>query len=113
MEAIIAGQCHVAIVNSYYFGRLQRNIPDAPLALFWPNQDGRGVHINVSGGGITRHAKNPDGARALREWLASEAAQLPLAAVNQEAHAHPTVGVSDQVGAGARFRADNRNGGLE
>lgn len=109
MEAIIAGQCDVAIVNSYYFGRLQRNNPDAPLALFWPNQDGRGVHINVSGGGITRHAKNPDGARALLEWLASEDAQFQFAEVNQEYPANPNVGVSEQVAAWGEFRADNIN----
>lgn len=109
MEAIAAGQCDVAIVNSYYFGRLQRANPDIPLALFWANQDGRGVHINVSGGGITRHAKNPDGARALLEWLASEDAQYQFAEVNQEYPANPSVDVSDEITAWGEFRADEIN----
>jgi iron(III) transport system substrate-binding protein len=109
MEAVVAGQCDVAIVNTYYFGRLQRANPDIPLALFWPNQDGRGVHINVSGGGITRHAKNPEGARALLEWLASEGAQYQFAEVNQEYPANPSVGVSEEVAAWGDFRADEIN----
>ncbi|MDQ2076086.1 extracellular solute-binding protein [Marinimicrobium sp. ABcell2] len=109
MEAIAAGQCDVAIVNTYYFGRLQRSNPEIPLALFWPNQDGRGVHINVSGGGITRHAKNPDGARALLEWLAGEQAQYQFAEVNQEYPANPRVDVSEEVAAWGDFRADDVN----
>nr|WP_258867932.1 extracellular solute-binding protein [Alkalilimnicola ehrlichii] len=60
MRAVAAGQCDVAIVNTYYFGRLQRENPDIPLALYWANQEAEGVHVNVSGAGITRHAKNPE-----------------------------------------------------
>ena len=57
MEAIIAGQCDVGIVNTYYFGRLQDGNPGLPLKLFWPNQADRGVHINISGAGGVRNSK--------------------------------------------------------
>ena len=76
MQAVLAGQCDVTLVNTYYFGRLLDKNPDAKLAIFWPNQAesgaaGRGVHVNISGAGITRHAKNPAAAQKLLEWLAS------------------------------------------
>ena len=58
MEAIAAGQCDVGIVNTYYYGRLMKKQPDLKLALFWSNQKDRGVHVNVSGAGVTAHAKH-------------------------------------------------------
>ena len=56
MDAILAGQCDVGLVNTYYFGRLIEKNPDAPLKLYWANQDTSGVHVNVSGAGITHNA---------------------------------------------------------
>jgi iron(III) transport system substrate-binding protein len=47
MKAIAAGQCDVGIVNTYYYGRLMKKTPDTKLALFWPNQNDRGVHVNM------------------------------------------------------------------
>jgi iron(III) transport system substrate-binding protein len=107
MEAILAGQCDVGIVNTYYFGRMQRASPDMALALFWPNQEDRGVHINISGGGVVRNAKQPAAARALLEWLSSPAAQGQFAEVNQEYPANPTVSPSAEVAAWGDFRADD------
>src|SRR5690606_14692969 len=62
MEAIVAGQCDVGIVNTYYFGRMQRDNPDMPLKLFWANQgEGEsGMHVNISGAGVTAHAPHPE-----------------------------------------------------
>jgi len=88
MEAVAAGQCDVTLVNTYYFGRLMEKSPSLPLAIFWPNQNLKskdaGVHVNISGAGITRHAKNPAGAIKLLEWLSSEKAQNLYADVNLE-----------------------------
>ena len=88
MEAVAAGQCDVTLVNTYYFGRLIEKSPTLPLAIFWPNQNLKssdaGVHVNVSGAGITKHAKNPAGAIRLLEWLSSEKAQNLYADVNLE-----------------------------
>ncbi|MDH3767449.1 MAG: extracellular solute-binding protein, partial [Gammaproteobacteria bacterium] len=84
IEAIVAGQCDVGIVNTYYFGRLQKKDPAIPIALFWPNQQGSGVHVNVSGAGIVKFADNRPGALKLLEWLSSETAQAEFAALNLE-----------------------------
>lgn len=106
MEAIAAGQCDVGIVNTYYFGRLQREQPEIALALFWPNQEGRGVHVNISGAGVTKHAKNPEQAQKLLEWLASEEAQYKFAEVNEEYPVNPKVKPSPLVQSWGEFKAD-------
>ncbi|NVL28975.1 extracellular solute-binding protein, partial [Pseudomonas syringae pv. actinidiae] len=59
LEAINAGQCDVGIVNTYYYGRLHKQNPDLAVKLFWPNQADRGVHVNLSGIGLTKHAPHP------------------------------------------------------
>jgi iron(III) transport system substrate-binding protein len=85
MRAILAGQCDVGIVNTYYYGRLMANEPTSPLSLHWPNQGtSYGVHINISGAGITKHSKNKEAAQAFLEWLASAEAQQSFAQVNLE-----------------------------
>ena len=62
LKAVAAGQCDVTIVNTYYLGRLLTEQPELPLKIFWPDQgEGEGgVHVNVSGAGVTRHAPNPE-----------------------------------------------------
>lgn len=106
MEAVAAGQCDVTIVNTYYFGRLQAQKPDIPLAIFWPNQDDRGVHVNISGAGITKHAKNPKAAQKLLEWLSSREAQFKFAELNQEYPVHEEVKPTASVVAWGDFKAD-------
>lgn len=106
MEAVIAGVCDVALVNTYYFGRLKDQQPDAPIDIFWANQNGRGVHVNVSGAGVTRHAKNPEGAIALLEWLSSSAAQESFAGLNKEYPVNPNVDAVPEVAAWGEFQSD-------
>jgi len=106
MEAVAAGQCDATVVNTYYFGRLMKKQPEIALALFWPNQDGRGVHVNISGAGITKHAKQPKAALALLEWLASAEAQGQFAEVNQEYPVNAAVTPSAEVQAWGDFKAD-------
>ena len=110
MEAIVAGQCDVGIVNTYYFGRLQeRDGDDTPLALFWPNQDAEGVHLNVSGAGITRHASNPEAALQLLEWLSGEEAQQMFGALNMEYPVRPDTEWTERVSSWGEFRGDDIN----
>ncbi len=109
MQAVTAGQCDVAIVNTYYFGRLQKDEPGVKLALFWPNQDSSGVHINVSGAGVTKHAKHPAAAQKLLEWLSSEAAQGDFAGNNMEYPVNPRVAADATVSAWGTFKADTLN----
>ncbi len=95
MEAVAAGLCDVTLVNTYYFGRLMAKKPNLPLAIFWPNQNlknkAAGVHVNVSGAGVTKYAKHPNEARQLLEWLSSEKAQNLYADVNLEYPANPAI----------------------
>jgi len=109
MQAIAAGQCDVGIVNTYYFGRLQKKDPNINLALFWPNQDSTGVHVNISGAGITKHAKNRDAAIKLLEWLSSEEAQQQFAALNMEYPVNPAVAADSVVAAWGDFKGDDLN----
>ena len=106
LEAVIAGQCDLALVNTYYFGRMQVEKPDIPLAIFWPNQSDRGVHVNISGAGLTKHAKNPGEAQKLLEWLSGEEAQYKFAEANQEYPVNPKVKPSPLVLSWGEFKAD-------
>ncbi len=88
---------------------MQQENPDIKLALFWPNQDGRGVHINVSGAGLTEHAKQPEAAVELLKWLSSPEAQHQFAELNQEYPANSEVEPSEFVAAWGDFKADSVN----
>ncbi len=109
MEAVVAGLCDATVVNTYYFGRMKKDNPDLPLAIFWPNQQDRGVHVNVSGAGVTKHAKNPEGAKAFLEWLSEPDAQYLFAESNQEYPVNPGVEASEEVKSWGDFKADSVN----
>lgn len=106
LQAIDAGQCDVGIVNTYYFGRLHQQQPDLKVRLFWPNQADRGVHVNLSGAGVTRHAPHPEAAQQLLEWMTTPEVQNLFADANQEFPANPAVKPSAEVSAWGAFKAD-------
>ena len=107
LQAIDAGQCDVGLVNTYYFGRLQKQNPAFKAKLFWPNQTDRGVHVNLSGAGVTKYAPNPEAAQQLLEWMSSPEAQGLFASLNQEFPANPAVKPSAEVAAWGEFKADS------
>lgn len=109
MEAIAAGQCDVGIVNTYYYGRLMKKNPSLSLALFWPDQGGRGVHVNISGAGVTRHAKHLREAVNFLEWLSSDKAQRLFADLNMEYPINPGVRPHPRVAAWGEFKQDSIN----
>jgi iron(III) transport system substrate-binding protein len=76
LEAINDGLCDVGVTNHYYLGRELEEDPDFNVELKWANQDDRGVHVNVSGGGVTRYADKPDEAKAFLEWLGTEGQEV-------------------------------------
>lgn len=90
IKAAAAGQCDLAIANTYYLGGMLQSKDQAQQSaaskvnVYWPNQTGRGAHVNVSGAGVTRSAPNKDNAIRLLEFLASDAAQKWYAEVNVE-----------------------------
>lgn len=107
IQAVEAGQCDVGVVNTYYYGRLHKQNPNLPVKIFWPNQQDRGVHVNLSGIGLTKHAPHPEAAMKLVEWMTGEQAQKLFADLNQEFPANPQVKPSDEVAAWGDFKADS------
>ena len=104
MEAVAAGQCDAGIGNTYYYGRLMEKRPGLPLALFWPNQKGNGVHVNISGAGVTKYAKHEQAAVKLLEWLSSKKAQNLFADANLEYPANPRIEPDPAVIAWGQFK---------
>jgi len=115
IKAVAAGQCDVAIVNSYYLGAMisssDKTQQDAAskVALFWPNQKDRGTHINISGAGVTRAAKNIESAKQLISFLASNESQQWYADRNNEFPVRDTVQVSSTLDSWGPFKADTIN----
>ncbi len=104
-KAVASGECDIAIANTYYLGRLLTDDPAFPVSIVWPEQDGRGAHVNVSTAAITKHAQNPAAAQALVEWLATDG-QKAFADANFEYPADPTVSPADVVANWGTFVAD-------
>jgi iron(III) transport system substrate-binding protein len=109
INAIAAGQCDAGLVNTYYLGRLLKADPALPVTVFWPNQQDAGVHVNVSGAGITKHSKHKAEAQKLLEWLASDTAQDEFARLNFEFPAKAGIAVDPIVAAWGTFKADPVN----
>ncbi|WP_435099882.1 Fe(3+) ABC transporter substrate-binding protein [Arhodomonas sp. AD133] len=112
--AVAAGECDVAVANTYYFGRLlkgddRRAEMARQVGIVFPNQQGRGTHVNVSGGGVTRHARHPDNAVRLLEFLLRPESQKWYAEVNNEYPVRPGVEASAVLREWGGFEADELN----
>jgi iron(III) transport system substrate-binding protein len=113
IRAVAAGEGDLALVNTYYYGRLLASAKEkdqaviAETALFFPNQDGRGSHVNVSGGGVTAYAPNPENALKLLEFLAGEEAQRLFAELNHEIPVRSGVPASAIVRSWGEFKKDD------
>ncbi len=101
IKAIAEGVCDLAIGNSYYYGNMLNDENQRPAAeavrLVFPNADGRGTHVNISGIQLTKSAPNRDNAVRLMEFLSTEEAQRIYAEANTEYPANPDVSPSGQV----------------
>ena len=90
IRAVAAGECGVAVTNSYYLARLMRSSKPEDQAVVervgvvFPNQSSWGTHVNVAGGAVARHARNPGNAVKFLEYLASPQAQEHFANGNNE-----------------------------
>jgi len=90
IRAVAAGECDVAISNHYYYARLMASTkPEdqavvAKVSLSFPDQQGQGTHVNISGGGVVKHAPNREAAVKFLEYLASDEAQAYFANGNNE-----------------------------
>ena len=113
VKAIAAGEGDLAVVNTYYIGKLlTSDNPEEVKAgeavnIFFPNQDGRGAHINVSGAGVTKYAPNKDNAIRFIEYLSSPAAQSVFAEANFEYPVHPEVPAAALLQSWGEFKTDS------
>nr|WP_237251840.1 Fe(3+) ABC transporter substrate-binding protein [Thioalkalivibrio nitratireducens] len=115
IRAVAAGVCDLALANTYYLGAMlagddatQRDAAEQ-IGVFFPNQDGRGTHVNVSGAGVTTHAPNRENGIRLVEYLTSENAQQWYAEANQEYPVRADVPASDVLRSFGEFKADSVN----
>jgi iron(III) transport system substrate-binding protein len=116
IKAAAAGQCDIAIANTYYYGKMLENQSDdaqyqaaKKMAIFWPNQAGRGVHVNISGAGISKYSRHREEAIKLLEFLVSPEAQDWYASVNYEYPVNPEVKPSGLLASWGSFKADTLN----
>jgi len=115
IKAVAAGECALAVANTYYYVRLMKSAKAEERAeaekvgVIFPNQSGRGTHVNVSGGGVMKHAPHREAAVKFLEYLAGDEAQAYFANGNNE---YPVVGkVRDnrELASLGEFRKDSLN----
>ncbi len=119
IKAVAAGECQVAVSNTYYIVRLMRT--DKPedkavmqkVGVVWPNQKSFGTHINISGGGMLKTAPHKDAAVKFLEYLASDEAQAYFANGNNEWPAVASaVTKNPELESLGKFKADSINVGV-
>lgn len=113
IKAVAAGECGVAVSNTYYLVRLLRSAKAEDrkimekVGITWPNQQAQGVHINISGGGMLKTAPHKEAAIKFLEYLTSDEAQRYFADGNNEWPAVPGVKVDNEaLSALGSFKAD-------
>lgn len=115
IKAAAAGQCDLAIANTYYLAGMLGSADTAEQAaasqmgVFWPNQAGRGAHVNVSGAAVTKAAKRKSEAIQLLEFMATPESQAWYAQANGEYPVVPGVEVGETLAAWGPFKADTLN----
>jgi iron(III) transport system substrate-binding protein len=113
IKAVSVGQCHLALVNTYYLASMLNSKISAEaeaakkVGLFWPNQKDRGAHVNISGAGVTRSSLRKEEATRLLEYLASAKAQSWYAEKNHEYPVRAGVPVSEILQQWGDFRPDS------
>ena len=114
-RAVAAGLADVAIMNTYYLGILA-NSPDAKdrevfkkVSVFFPNQNDRGTHINISGAGITKSSKNKKDAIKFLEFLSDSDSQKTFGSVNYEYPIKIEANQSELLNSWGPFKYDKLN----
>lgn len=111
VKGIWAGECDLAVGNTYYMGKMLNNKEQIAWAesvdLIFPNQEDRGTHVNISGMAMAKYAPNPEAAIAFMTFLTSEAAQSIYASENYEYPVNPAVEPSELLKSWGEFKADN------
>jgi iron(III) transport system substrate-binding protein len=115
IKAVAAGQCDVALANTYYYAQMlygkdaSQKAAASKVGLFWPNQNNRGTHINVSGAGVTTSAKNKENAVKLLEYMVLDDAQRWYSSTNGEFPVKPGIAASPELQSWGNFKRDPVN----
>ncbi len=115
LRGIVSGECEIAVSNTYYFARALRTDVSGVSAeidkIGWvfPDQDGTGAHMNLSGAGVAVNAPNRDNAVKFLEYLSSDSAQAYFSAGNDEFPAVKGVELAESVAKLGEFKADEVN----
>ena len=113
LRGIVSGECEISVSNTYYFARsIRRDVKGVSadrgmIGWVFPNQNGSGAHMNLSGGGVAAHAPNRENAIKFLEYLSSESAQKYFSAGNDEYPAVPGVALSPSVAELGFFKPDD------
>ena len=108
VEAISSGKCDVGIINSYYYARLKREQPDTKLRLFWADQNGAGVHMNITAAAVTANSSNKVQAIDFVEWLTTKRPQVSYTNLSMEYPVNPKVYPAREVSKWGRFSEDEQ-----
>lgn len=118
IEAVASGECGIAVVNTYYLARYAassnpalKEVADA-VGVVFPDQEGRGTHVNISGAGVTKVAPNHDNAVKFIEYLTETSAQNYFANGNNEYPVVAGVAPSSVVVSLGSFKEDEINASL-
>ena len=112
IKAIHSGECDLALVNHYYYGKLLfSNVPDQrtwakSVNLIFTNQSDRGNHVNISGGGVVKYSKNKENAISLLEFLTQKTAQRLYGEINFEYPVNPAVPIGKELLSWGNFKED-------
>lgn len=115
IKASANGICDLAVANTYYFGKMlggsnaKQKAAAEKMAIFWPNQEGRGAHVNVSGAGIIKTAKHKEEAQKLLGFLLTKKSQAWYAEKNYEYPVRDDVKASELLQSWGEFKADSLN----
>ena len=115
IKAVAAGQCDVALANTYYYAQMlygkdaAQKAAASKVGLFWPNQNNRGTHINISGAGVTTSAKNKENAVKLLEYMVLDDAQRWYSSTNGEFPVKPGITASPELQSWGNFKRDPVN----
>ena len=112
-KAIYEGVCDIALMNTYYFGKMKFNEKNPEqkdwaqsINLVFSNQQDRGNHINIAGGGVVKYSQNKANAIALLEFLTEPKAQELYSSMNYEYPVNPIMSLSAELKSWGEFKED-------
>tara|TARA_B100001013_G_scaffold71744_1_gene37942 strand:+ start:1887 stop:2894 length:1008 start_codon:yes stop_codon:yes gene_type:complete len=115
IKAVAIGVCDIALVNNYYLAGMLESSQEyetyaaKKVKLFWPDQNGHGAHVNISGAGVTKYAKNKEEAIQLLEYLVTDKAQQWYSDINYEYAVNPEIKNTAILGKWGVFKSDDLN----